>query len=139
MNGTMLAALVLWGCAFWGIGGDAARRQTGATGSRQTSATHSPKAEDPVSVAERISRLQSSVQAAKKQLAAFQAQFDDPASEYNDALQEFQSLDEELHEVNQKAQLLLQQGKKADAEDQQIQALSLQERRQLASERLALA
>jgi small conductance mechanosensitive channel len=98
-----------------------------------------PSTEDARSTAERIARLQGALQTAKKQLEDYQARLQEPDSEYNQALKEFQDLDTSWRDTNARVEELLKQGKKAEADDLQVQGLSLQERREIASDRLTLA
>ncbi len=93
----------------------------------------------PVSDAEKLARLQRSVEETTRQLTELRAGLEDPASEYAQAEREFVKLDTELQELRSRLQLARDESN-AEAVAETEEALStLTPRHQLAKERFDLA
>jgi len=112
-----LIAILLAGGGFWLADPDGFPIVGPATVARPTGPA--PVAGDdagpPLSEAERIARLQRSLDADRKYLDSLNVQLKDPKSEYHKAENRFQKVDAELQEVHQAIQQLKDAGKEDEA------------------------
>ncbi len=93
----------------------------------------------PLSEAERIGRLQRSIDTDRKYFASLNAQFKDPGSEYNRAEKWFQKVDAEREETRQAIADLKSAGKLAEATARETSSKDLEQRWQQARDRFNLA
>src|SRR5207248_8247727 len=91
------------------------------------------------SEAERIARLQRSIEEAEKQLQAIKKQLDDPNSEYVRAQADFKEIDEKRSRWKRDVEKLRKEGKKAEADALDADLAALQPRWQRARDRFDLA
>jgi small conductance mechanosensitive channel len=113
---------------------------TGPTTEAETAGpTAAADAGPPLSEAERIARLQRSLDSDRKYLERLKTQFKDPDSEYNKAEKRFQAIDAELRKARQTIQELKDAGKVNEALAQSESLKDLQTRWQQNRDRFDLA
>jgi small-conductance mechanosensitive channel len=95
--------------------------------------------EEPVSEAERISRLQRAIDEDSRRLAELKTRLEDPQSEFAKAEAEFQKLDAELEEQTRQLDRLRWAGRHDEADALEPSLEKLRERRQLSKDRFDLA
>lgn len=114
---------------------DHARQTPPANGSAEVADQSPAKQSD----AERITRLQRTIEDDEKLLKELNAKLDDPEGEYSKAEAEFKSLDEELEAKRQELQGLKDEGKADQAAALQAEIEPLQQRWKLSKDRFDLA
>lgn len=89
--------------------------------------------------AERIIRLQRSIEDKEKRRADLEARLQDPESEYNKAEAEFKKLDADLESKKKELNRVREQGKTAEADTLETELNEVQQRWKLAKDRFDLA
>jgi small conductance mechanosensitive channel len=136
-----LIAIVLVGGGLWLADPDAFPVLGPATVAQQApqGPAVDPDSGPPMTEAERIARLQRSLDADRKYLDSLTAQLKDPNSEYCRAEKRFQKIDAELQEAKQNVQQLKEAGKADEAAAQLAAQTDLETRWQQTRDRFNLA
>jgi small-conductance mechanosensitive channel len=112
----------------------AARPDRGTAGASEEQAD-----DEPASEAERVARLQRSIEADQKYLQTLNAQLADPQSEYRRADARFKPLDAQLEEAREAIRQLRAAGKAAEADAREASLKEVEERWRVARDRFNLA
>jgi small-conductance mechanosensitive channel len=135
-----VACLALAGGMFWTSDPDLALfRSTPATAQETDPAATAADKGVSLSDAERIGRLQKSIDADKKYLQSLQSQLNNPENEFHWAEKNFQKLDTQRGEARQNVLQLKAAGKLGEAADLENASKELEERWQKARDRFNLA
>lgn len=112
--------------------------QDGATNPIDKGAASAPPIKEAFTEAERITKLQRSIESDEERLAALRKEYDDPDGEYGKAKAAFEAVDQEYTEVN-KSLRAAREGGLPEAEALAARLAEMEKPRALAKERFDLA